>query len=131
MVNFGPADTVPERFRGRQFYQHNPTVTLMRTTAEECRRIGEEIGRKAAAARGPATIVLPLGGVSAIDAPGKAFEDVAARRALFDGIRATAGETAVKEYDGHINDAAIAERLARELLDLLALHRTHAPPQTA
>ena len=80
MVNFGPPETVPERFRHRQFYQHNPTVTLMRTTVEENAQLGEEIGRKVAAARGPAAILLPQRGVSAIDRAGEAFDDPAARQ---------------------------------------------------
>src|SRR5207342_1781772 len=66
MVNFGTPDTVPERFRGRRFYQHNPTVTLMRTTPEENDRLGKEIAQKASAARGPTALMVPLRGVSAI-----------------------------------------------------------------
>src|SRR5262249_8450433 len=56
MVNFGPPETIPEKFKDRQFYRHNATVTLMRTTVDENRRLGEEIGRKAAAAKGPTAI---------------------------------------------------------------------------
>jgi uncharacterized protein (UPF0261 family) len=119
MVNFGPPETVPEKFKGRKFYQHNPTVTLMRTTVEENRRMGEEIGRKASAAKGPTQIVLPLKGVSAIDAAGKAFEDAAARTALYEMIRATAGNVEVIERDEHINDPAFAECAAGALLTLL------------
>src|SRR5207302_775132 len=59
MVNFGPPDTVPERFKGRRFYQHNPSVTLMRTTPEENDRLGKEIAQKASAARGPTAVVVP------------------------------------------------------------------------
>src|SRR5262245_53311318 len=108
MVNFGPPETVPEKFRGRRFYQHNPTVTLMRTTPAENRQIGADIGRKAATARGPTRIVLPRQGVSAIDAAGKAFEDVVARQALFEAIRANAGTVEIIERDEHINDPAFA-----------------------
>ena len=71
MVNFGPPATVPEKFKDRKFYQHNPTVTLMRTTVEENRKLGEEIGRKAAAAIGQTAIMLPLQGISAIDRTGR------------------------------------------------------------
>jgi uncharacterized protein (UPF0261 family) len=91
----------------------------MRTTVEENRRMGEEIGRKAAAAKGPTQIVLPLKGVSAIDAAGKAFEDVAARTALYEMIRATAGNVEIIERDEHINDPAFAECAAGALLTLL------------
>src|SRR5258708_168473 len=103
MVNFGPPATVPEKFKDRQCYQHNPTVTLMRTTVEENRKLGEEIGRKAAAATGRTSILIPLKGVSAIDQPGKAFDDPVARQALYDGIRATHGSVELIELDKHIN----------------------------
>lgn len=119
MVNFGPPESVPEKFQERLFYQHNPTVTLMRTTVDENRKIGEEIGRKAAAATGPTMIVLPLRGVSAIDATGKPFEDQAARRALYDGIEASAGSVPIDRRDEHINDASFAERCAKSLIEML------------
>jgi uncharacterized protein (UPF0261 family) len=119
MVNFGPVGTVPDKFKDRMFYQHNPTVTLMRTTVEENRKLGEEIGRKAAAATGPTCIIIPLNGVSAIDQTGKAFDDSVARRALYDGIRATHGDVELIELDNHINDPAFAEAAAQKLLDLI------------
>jgi uncharacterized protein (UPF0261 family) len=119
MVNFGPPETVPDKFKGRLFYQHNPTVTLMRTTVDENRQMGEEIGRKAAAATGPTLILLPRRGVSAIDAAGKPFEDVAAREALFAGIRSSAGDGEISECDCHINDAEFADLLANSLLSML------------
>jgi uncharacterized protein (UPF0261 family) len=119
MVNFGPRDSVPQKFAGRTFYQHNPAVTLMRTTVEENRQIGEEIGRKAAAATGPTAILLPAAGVSAIDAEGQPFEDRDARAALFAAIRSTCGEVPVTENPHHINDPAFAELAARTLLVLM------------
>lgn len=119
MVNFGPPNTVPEKFKDRKFYQHNPTVTLMRTTVEENRKLGEEIGRKAAAATGPTCIMIPLKGVSAIDQTGKAFDDPEAREALYDGIRATHGSVGLIELDIHINDVAFAEVAATQLLKLM------------
>ena len=81
MVNFGPPDTVPGQFGGRLFFEHNPTVTLMRTTAEEMAELGARIGRKAAAATGPAEVFWPDRGVSALDADGQAFHDPAADQA--------------------------------------------------
>lgn len=122
MVNFGPPNTVPEKFKDRKFYQHNPTVTLMRTTVEENRNLGEEIGRKAAAATGPTCIMIPLNGVSAIDQTGKAFNDPAARQALFDGIRATHESVQLIEKENHINDVEFAEGAARKLLRLIERH---------
>lgn len=119
MVNFGPPNTVPEKFKDRKFYQHNPTVTLMRTTPEENRLLGEEIGRKAAEATGPACIMIPLKGVSAIDQTGKAFDDPVARQSLFDGIRATHAAAELIELDHHINDTSFAESAARQLIELI------------
>ncbi|MCS6781504.1 MAG: Tm-1-like ATP-binding domain-containing protein, partial [Geminicoccaceae bacterium] len=71
MVNFGPPETIPERYAGRLFYRHNPQVTLMRTTAEENSRIGRWIGERLNAMEGPVRFFLPEGGVSALDAPGQ------------------------------------------------------------
>jgi uncharacterized protein (UPF0261 family) len=119
MVNFGPPDTVPERFQDRHFYQHNPTVTLMRTTVDENTQIGAEIGRKVAASAGLATIYLPSRGVSAIDKQGAAFDDPAARRALFAAIRQHCGSVHVVELERHINDPAFAESAARNLIELI------------
>jgi uncharacterized protein (UPF0261 family) len=119
MVNFGPLDTVPVRFRERHFHRHNPTVTLMRTTPEENRQLGREIGTKAAAARGPTCILLPLRGISAIDKDGQPFEDREARASLFAGLRETAGSVPIEELDCHINDPEFAQAAAARLLDLL------------
>lgn len=143
MVNFGPRDTVPSRFADRQFHIHNAAVTLMRTTSEENAAIGAEIARKLAAARGPAAILLPLRGVSALDRAGQPFDDPAARAALFDAIRggwraaglpivsapasiepiseaALAPPRVLQEWDCHINDETFAVAAARLLIALMA-----------
>ncbi|MER3417223.1 MAG: hypothetical protein C4297_13590 [Gemmataceae bacterium] len=120
MVNFGPPDTVPEKFRGRRFYQHNPNVTLMRTTPEENDKLGKEIAMKASAAKGPTAIVLPLRGVSAIDAEGKPFWWPEADYALFESIRLwKAPRVELIELDLHINDPPFAEAVAQKLLELM------------
>ena len=62
MVNFGPPDTVPEQFKDRTFYQHNPTVTLMRTTVEENAELGKIMGQKLSRAKGPTTVIIPQSG---------------------------------------------------------------------
>src|SRR5207237_4187882 len=87
MVNFGPRETVPEKFKERLFYQHNPNVTLMRTTPAENDKLGKEIAEKASAAQGPTAILLPLKGVSAIDREGQPFCWPEADQALFQSIR--------------------------------------------
>ena len=120
MVNFGPPDTVPEKFRGRRFYQHNPTVTLMRTTPEENDRLGKEIAEKASAARGLTCILAPLRGISAIDAEGKPFWWPEADAALFQSLRNWMSPRAeLIELDMHINDPAFAETAASKLLKML------------
>lgn len=120
MVNFGAADTVPEKFRGRNLYRHNATVTLMRTTAEECRAIGRRIAEQLGRARGPVVLMLPLRGLSMLDAEGQPFHGPEADRALFDSLREhAAANTVVRELDLHINHPAFAEALADELLTRL------------
>ncbi len=119
MVNFGSPDSVPARFSGRTFYEHNATVTLMRTTPDECRQIGREIARKVAASRGPASLILPLRGVSAIDREGQPFDDPAAREAMFDEIRQHHGQVELIELDAHINDEPFATAAARKLIELM------------
>ena len=117
MVNFG--GTTPAEFEGRLFYKHNPAVTLMRTSAEECRELGREIAEKVSGAKGPAAIMLPLSGVSAIDREGEAFDDPAAREALFDAIRHHPAEVEVNELPLHINDPEFAVACAQRLIELI------------
>ncbi|VTS08626.1 Tm-1-like ATP-binding domain-containing protein [Tuwongella immobilis] len=120
MVNFGPRATVPEKFRDRRFYQHNENITLMRTTPEENDQLGKEIAEKACAASGPTTIVLPLRGVSAIDAEGKPFWWPEADQALFQSIRNwISSDVKLVELDLHINDPAFATAITQELLTQL------------
>jgi uncharacterized protein (UPF0261 family) len=121
MVNFGPPETVPEKFRGRRFYQHNPTVTLMRTTPEENDRLGKELAEKASAARGPTALLVPLRGVSAIDRDAQPFWWPEADAALFQSLRNwTAPQVQLIELDYHINDPAFAEAAAQTLLRFLS-----------
>jgi uncharacterized protein (UPF0261 family) len=117
MVNFGPRDTVPEEFEGRQFHVHNPQVTLMRTTPEENAELGEIIAGKLNAATGPTALFLPLGGVSMIDVEGEDFYDPEADDALFDALRAHVDRGTVEliELDHPINDDAFAEAMAEKL----------------
>jgi uncharacterized protein (UPF0261 family) len=120
MVNFGPPETVPEKFRGRRFYQHNPTITLMRTTPEENDRLGKEIAEKASAARGPTAVLVPVRGVSAIDKEGQPFWWPEADQALFQSLRNWMSPHVERlELDRHINDPAFAEAAATTLLRML------------
>ena len=114
MVNFGGWETVPERFRARKLYRHNPTVTLMRTTVDENRLIGEFIATKLNAMAGPVRFLIPEGGVSAIDKPGQPFHDPEADRVLFTTIEQhfRAGpQRKLLRVPHHINDDAFADAL--------------------
>ncbi|MYI93935.1 UPF0261 family protein [Candidatus Poribacteria bacterium] len=118
MVNFGPPDTVPEKFRDRHFYQHNPTVTLMRTTAEETAELGKMMADKLNQAKGPTTVLIPIQGVSAIDKTGEPFDSPEARDAWRESLKAHIGENVtVIEMDAHINDDEFATKLAETLLE--------------
>ena len=116
MVNFGPRDSVPEEFEGRQFHIHNPQVTLMRTTPEENAELGAIIAEKLNAATGPTALALPLDGVSMIDVDGEDFHDPEADEALFDALREHCGEEVdLIEMETDINDDSFAETLAATL----------------
>jgi uncharacterized protein (UPF0261 family) len=121
MVNFGPPDTVPGQFGGRLFFEHNPTVTLMRTTAEEMAELGARIGRKTAAATGPAEVFWPERGISALDADGQPFWDPAADAACLaalDRELTPAGRT-LRRVDAHINDPRFATAMADRLHQMI------------
>jgi uncharacterized protein (UPF0261 family)/ABC-type branched-subunit amino acid transport system ATPase component len=114
MVNFGSWDSVPERFKARKLYRHNPSVTLMRTTVEENRAIGEFLATKLNAMAGPVRFLIPEGGVSAIDKPGQPFHDPEADRMLFSTLEQhfRAGpERRLIKLPHHINDDAFADAL--------------------
>jgi uncharacterized protein (UPF0261 family) len=120
MVNFGSPETVPAQFKGRRFYQHNPQVTLMRTTPQECRRLGEIMAEKLNASTGPVTVLLPLKGISVISAQGQAFYDAEADKALFEGLKSKLRTgIEVRELDCNINDPQFAEACVEALLNKL------------
>jgi uncharacterized protein (UPF0261 family) len=128
MVNFGPPETVPDRFKDRRFYQHNSSVTLMRTTPEENDRLGKEIAEKASAANGPTAILLPLRGISAIDVENGPFWWPEADRALFQSIRNWVGPNVeLIELDWHINDPEFATVASQTLLRLMRAPGAQAP----
>jgi uncharacterized protein (UPF0261 family)/ABC-type branched-subunit amino acid transport system ATPase component len=114
MANFGAWDTVPERFKSRRLYRHNPNVTLMRTTPDENRAIGEFIADKLNAMVGPVRFLIPEGGVSAIDKSGQPFHDPEADRVLFSTLeqRFRPGpDRKLQRLPLHLNDEAFASAL--------------------
>ncbi len=122
MVNFGAPDTVPAKYKGRTFYEHNPQVTLMRTTPEECTEMGHWIGQKLNRMSGPVRFFLPEGGVSAISGPGQPFHDPAADAALFAALEASVRQTSTRQLvrtPYNINDPEFA---ALVVADFRSLH---------
>ena len=119
MVNFGPRETVPEKFRNRRFVIHNANVTLMRTTPEENRAMGEWFGGRVNRMEGPVRLLLPEGGVSALDAPGKPFHDPEANAALFEALEQTVRQTPrrrVERIKANVNDDAFIAAMTAAFL---------------
>lgn len=126
MVNFGPSKSVPEKFKSRKFVVHNAQVTLMRTTSDENREIGKWVGERLNLMEGQVRFLLPEGGVSMLDAPGKAFYDPEADNALFEAIEKTVHETAkrrVERVKANINDAAFVEAAIAAFRSITSRHQ--------
>jgi uncharacterized protein (UPF0261 family) len=121
MVNFGPRETLPLQFEDRTIYIHNPTVTLMRTTPEECAELGRQIARKLSAATGPTALFVPLRGVSMIATEDQPFHDPAADEALFAALRDGLGDNVeLHELELDVNDPAFADAMANRLHELIS-----------
>jgi len=120
MVNFGPLDSVPEKYRQRRLYVHNANVTLMRTTPAECAELGRITAGKLNRARGPVAFIMPLRGVSAIDSAGQPFAWPEADRSYLDALKANLNpRIQLVEVDAHINDESFARSAASCLLELM------------
>lgn len=122
MVNFGAPETVPQRYADRNLYPHNPQITLMRTTPDECERIAKFIAAKLNACTGPVRLLLPTGGVSALDAPGQPFHDPRADTVLFETLENEIEQTterSVQRCEHHINDPEFAEALVTQFNEVI------------
>ena len=121
MVNFGPIDTVPEHYKHRNLYVHNPSVTLMRTTPEENARMGQWIADKLNQCEGPVRLLLPEGGVSLYDQPGEPFHDPEADAALFkaigESLRVTGNRRLIR-LPYNVNDPLFAEALVESFREV-------------
>jgi uncharacterized protein (UPF0261 family) len=119
MVNFGPRESVPAQFEGRNLYVHNPTVTLMRTTPAECAELGRRIARKLNEATGPTALFVPLRGISMIAGEGQPFHDAAADEALFGALREGLDDNVEAHWlELDVNDPAFARAMAERLHEL-------------
>jgi uncharacterized protein (UPF0261 family) len=117
MANFGEPETVPEKYKGRNFYHHNPQVTLMRTTPEECAQLGRILAEKVNAYTAPVTVLLPTKAISIISAEGQSFYDPAADAALFSAIKENLSDRVeLVEVDAEINDPVFSKACAEALL---------------
>ena len=125
MVNFGSMETVPEKFKNRNLYVHNPTVTLMRTTVDENKRIGELISSKLNSCSNKAVLMIPLKGVSLIDKPGKPFYGPEENAALFSTLKSeiTNPNVEIIELDNEINDEDFAVAMADKLYKLMGVNQ--------
>ncbi|MEO0327982.1 MAG: ABC transporter permease [Pseudomonadota bacterium] len=126
MVNFNAPETVPERYKGRNLYEHNPQITLMRTTPDENKAIGEWIGERLNLMTGPVRFFLPEGGVSLLDAPGMAFHDPQANQALFSALEATVRQTSERQLirvPNNVNDPEFADLIVKTFLGFFSGHK--------
>jgi len=119
MVNFGARDTVPAAFADRLFYEHNAQVTLMRTTVEENAAAGRFLAAKLNACTGPVRFLLPVGGVSALDAPGQPFHDPDADEALFAALEQDTRPGVVVRVPHHVNDPEFADAVVAAWREVL------------
>ncbi|MFT0846969.1 Tm-1-like ATP-binding domain-containing protein [Actinomycetaceae bacterium L2_0104] len=121
MINFGPVSSLPEEMRGRLMYEHNPTTTLIRTTVEENRLLGEKIAEKLNGAVRPVTVMIPQRGFSALDIDGGAFFDPAADGSAIAALEAHIDnpKVVIKKIDAHINDPEFAAACVNELMELV------------
>ncbi|MEP4079444.1 Tm-1-like ATP-binding domain-containing protein [Haloferula sp.] len=129
MANYGERESVPKELEGRNFYIHNPQVTLMRTNADECAKLGKIMAEKANANDAPVSIMMPKKAISVISAEGQPFHDVEADDALFCAIRENAN-VEVCEFDEEINSPAFAQACAAKLLELMKTGQTGGSTQS-
>jgi uncharacterized protein (UPF0261 family) len=126
MVNFGAPKSIPDKFNGRTFYEHNPNVTLMRTTPEECRLIGEAMIQRINQSVGPISVLLPKLGVSMIDIEDGPFHSPEAQEVLLDTIsHGLRDDIECVTLDCEINDVVYAEHAANTLLHLINNEAAH------
>lgn len=121
MVNFGPMSTVPEKFADRNLYQHNASITLMRTSVEECRELGRRMGERLSEATGPLVVFVPQRGVSMIATEGRPFYDPDADTALITGLTdALRDDVDVRMVDVDVNDPRFTDEMVETLVELMA-----------
>jgi len=112
---------VPGHYESRLFYQHNPQVTLMRTTPDENTRMGTWIGERLNRMEGPVRFFLPEGGVSGLDVAGGAFFNPEANAALFTALERTVRQTTARQLirvPYNVNDPKFADAIVQAFRSL-------------
>ena len=127
-ITCGPMTAAQAEFPGRTYFGHNPELTLVRLTADEMAELGTVFARKANQAGGPTEIIVPLGGFSVPDAPGKPFWNPDADAAFVSALRAElADHVGLTVLEHHINDAAFIDHVLQALTALLEHQQVHPP----
>jgi uncharacterized protein (UPF0261 family) len=117
--NQGARETVPERYRARKSYFHNPVATLVRLDADEEAALGRMVAERLNEATGPVHVVAPTRGFSLADAEGGDLWDPEADRAFLDSLRTSLRpDIPYEQLDAHVDDAAFAEVVAQRYLTL-------------
>jgi uncharacterized protein (UPF0261 family) len=121
VINFGPPNTVPDKYKGRKLYPHSASATLMRTDRDESAELGQIVANKLNAARGPVSVLIPAKGFSALDRENQPFYDPQADTAFAQSLEGHLLSTvAVRKLPWHINDPEFADEVVRTLASMMA-----------
>jgi uncharacterized protein (UPF0261 family) len=118
--NQGARDTLPERYRGRRTYFHNPVATLVRLDRDEEHALGRLVAERLNEAVGPVHVVAPTRGFSLADAEGGDLWDPEADRAFLDALEASLRpDIGYEAVDAHVDDPEFADLVAARYLSLV------------
>ena len=117
--NEGPLEALPERYRDRKTYFHNPVATLVRLSGEEETALGVMVAERLNEAVGPVRVVAPTRGFSLADAEGGDLWDPEADAAFVDALRdGLRPDIPFEAVDAHVDDPAFADLVADRYLSL-------------
>ncbi len=117
--NQGPLDTVPERWRDRPLYKHNPVATLVRLRPEEMAELGRLIALRINDSSGPTAVIVPTRGYSLIDIEGGPLWDHEADMELVEALAAELRPgIALERVDLAVNDPEFGQLVASRFLEL-------------
>ena len=123
IVNFGPRETLPAQFAKRLIHVHNPDITLVRTSVDECRILGQQIAKKLRAhiKSNLTQVYIPLGGISMLSVKGGPYYDEVADKALFDAVieGLEGSDIAIVQDPRAINDDGFSTDMAKTLMHIM------------